>query len=323
MTQDIILSETKKLRGVPPLPAEAAQRLGSIHSAYSQGYQVGTTTEELEAIIPKLNSVSAELLGFALEGVGTGLAQRDLFAPTDYNRVEAFVKGPGAAYENFVYVGLGLILGNKKLPIEPYLKSLSLIRSWLVLDGYGFQHGFTHWQDYLQGQPIPEVLTGYASQVFDQGMGRSIWFINGTDVTLISQTISAFPPERQVNLWGGLGFACAYAGGVDQSTLEVLRVAAGSYDAILAQAAAIATKSRQLLENPSRYTELACQVFCGTGTEAADETVDRILKNLCTNQYLRQIYELVEQGSAGWMRPKLVTLWKILASKIGSGFSGR
>ncbi|MBW4430265.1 MAG: hypothetical protein KME28_00440, partial [Pelatocladus maniniholoensis HA4357-MV3] len=40
-------------------------------------------------------------------------------------------------------------------------------------------------------------------------------------------------------------------------------------------------------------------------------------------QYLRQIYELVEQGSAGWMRPKLVTLWKILASKIGSGFSGR
>ncbi|RUR75911.1 glycosyl transferase [Chlorogloeopsis fritschii PCC 6912] len=40
-------------------------------------------------------------------------------------------------------------------------------------------------------------------------------------------------------------------------------------------------------------------------------------------QYLRQIYEVVEQGSAGWIRPKLVTLWKILASKIGSGFSGR
>jgi hypothetical protein len=46
-------------------------------------------------------------------------------------------------------------------------------------------------------------------------------------------------------------------------------------------------------------------------------------KLVLTNQYLRQIYELVEQGSAGWMRPKLVTLWKILASKIGSGFSGR
>jgi hypothetical protein len=38
-------------------------------------------------------------------------------------------------------------------------------------------------------------------------------------------------------------------------------------------------------------------------------------------QYLRQIYELLEQGSAGWMRPRLVTLWKIFARKIGSGFS--
>jgi len=42
---------------------------------------------------------------------------------------------------------------------------------------------------------------------------------------------------------------------------------------------------------------------------------------ICKRQYLRQIYELVEQGSAGWIRPKLVTLWKISASKTGSGFS--
>jgi hypothetical protein len=283
VTQDIISTETRKLRGVPLLPPEAAQRLGKIHGTYSQGYEIGTAAEDLEAILPKLNAVTADLLGFALEGVGTGLAQRDLLAPADYNRVETFVKGPGAAYENFVYVGLGLMLGRKKLPIKPYLKSLSLTRSWLVLDGYGFQHGFTHWQDYLQGQPIPEPLTGYACQVFDQGMGRSIWFIDGTDLTRIPQTIAHFPPERQVNLWGGLGYACAYAGGVDRSTLKALKIAAGSYDLVLAQAAAIAAKSRQLLGNPSIYTELACQVFCGMEAEAAAESIDKILENLSTN----------------------------------------
>jgi enediyne biosynthesis protein E3 len=276
VTQDII-SETRRLRGVPPLPSEVAQRLSKIHSAYSQGYQVATTTDELEAILSKLNTLPADLIGFALEGVGTGLAQRDVLAPTEQNRVEAFVKGSGAAYKNFVYVGLGLMLGRKKLPIEPYLKSLSLTKSWLVLDGYGFQHGFTHWQDYLQGQPIPEALSGYACEVFDQGMGRSIWFIDGTDVTRIPQTIAAFSTERQLNLWGGVGYACAYAGGVERPTLEALKIAAGSYHPILAQAAALAAKSRQLIGNPAVYTELACEVMCGMGAEAAVETVDKML----------------------------------------------
>jgi enediyne biosynthesis protein E3 len=271
------LAETRRLRGVNLLPSGVAQRLSTIHSTYTQGYQVATTTDELEAIFPKLNAVPANLLGFALEGVGTGLALRDLVAPTEQKRIEAFVKGSGSVYQNFVYVGLGLMLGKKKLPIEPYLESLIPSKSWLVLDGYGFQHGFTHWQDYLQGQPIPETLSGYACQVFDQGMGRSIWFIDGTDVTRIPQTIAGFPVERQSNLWGGVGFACAYAGGVERPTLEALKIAAGSYHPILAQAAAIAAKSRQLIGNPDVYTELACKVMCGMGAEAAAETLDKIL----------------------------------------------
>lgn len=277
MTQDVI-TETRRLRGVRPLAPRAAQRLGKIHSTFSQGYQAATT-DDLEAIIPKLNAVEAEFLGFALEGVGTVLAQRDALTPTGQNRVEAFVAGPGAAYETFVYVGVGLMLGKKRLPIEPYLKSLSLTRSWLVLDGYGFQHGFTHWQEYLDDQALPEQLSGYACRVFDQGMGRSIWFIDGTDVTRIPQTIGAFPPARQADLWGGVGYACAYAGGVDRETLEALGTAAGFYRPILARVTAVAAKSRQLLGNPSVYTELACEVLCGMGAEAAAETVDRTLKS--------------------------------------------
>ena len=287
MTQEVkiqdFLAETRRLRGVLPLPPETAQRLGSVHTAYLQGYQVAIATEELHTIIPKLNTVATDLLGFALEGVGTGLTQKDMLAPTNQSRLETFVDGPGAIYENFLYVGLGLILGNKRLSIEPYLNSLSLMRSWLVLDGYGFQHGFTHWQEYLQGQPIPEQISGYAREVFDQGMGRSIWFIDGTNVTRVTQTISAFPPERQINLWGGAGYACAYAGGANLSDLEALRTASGSYRSILQKAAAMAAKSRQLTGNPSVYTELACKVLCGMDAEAAAQTVDRLLENAPIN----------------------------------------
>ncbi|HEY9802379.1 MAG TPA: DUF1702 family protein [Leptolyngbyaceae cyanobacterium] len=286
MTQDILSdnrrTENRRVRGVSLLPAEAAQRLNNIHSSYTQGYQIATTTNELEAILPQLSTVPADLLGFALEGVGTGLGQRDLVTPTEYSRVEAFVKSSQDAYENYVYVGVGLMLGRQKLSIEPYLESLSLTKLWPLIDGYGFQYGFSHWQDYLQGQPMPATLSGYACQVFDQGMGRSIWFIDGTDVNCIPKTIAAFPQERQINLWAGVGYACVYAGGVERQTLEALKIAAGPYEHILTQAAASVAKSRQVIGNADFYTELGCEVMCGMGAKAAAETVDKMLDKLCT-----------------------------------------
>jgi len=328
MKQDAVqtrLNEDKTLpvniwaeRGIPAIAPSVQQRLRQIRGTLIQGFQAAIADDDLEAIVPKLNGIEDELRGFAFEGVGMGLTQRDLVSPSEHNRVEAFVAGPGAAYQHFVYVGVGLMLGKAPLPVEPYISQLisvsdrdsykttptsiattpqsvmggvidpnekrdNLAKVWLVLDGYGFQHGLSHWRKYLDGIAMPEHLSGYACRVFDQGMGRSIWFVDGADVTRIPQTIGAFPPTRQADLWGGIGFVCTYSGGVERATLEALKTAAGPYQFQLAQGAAFAAKSRQRIGSYSAHTELACEVLWGMGAAAVAENTDEALRSVQTN----------------------------------------
>lgn len=289
MTSDTLIVEIKKinesreLRGVRPIPPELAQRFRQIQYAFSQGYQAAITTDELETIVFKMNIIEAEYRGFAYEGVGCALAQRDILKPSQQSIVEIFINSHEAIYQNYVYVGVGLMLGRQRLPLKPYLELLNPAKIWLVIDGYGFQYGMTHWQDSLEKQAILEELSGYACRVFDQGMGRSIWFLDGADVIRISKTIGAFPPERQVDLWSGLGYACCFAGGADQATLEALGAAAGSYKSILAQSVALATKSRQQLGHSSIYAERACEVLCGMGVKEASDSVDTIVERAPNN----------------------------------------
>ena len=43
--------------------------------------------------------------------------------------------------------------------------------------------------------------------MFDQGLGRSFWFVNGGNPELIAQTIHSFPDSRQADFWSGIGLA--------------------------------------------------------------------------------------------------------------------
>lgn len=283
MTQDIVqarLNDDKTLpiniwaaRGISSISPGVQQRMHQIRGTLIQGFQMAIANDNPEAIISQLDNIDDELRGFACEGVGMGLTQRDLVAPSQHNRVESFIAATKTAYEHFVYVGVGLMLGKTPLPLEPYLSQLNPDRAWLVIDGYGFQHGLSHWQKYLDNFAIPEHLSGYACRVFDQGMGRSIWFVDGADPLHIAQTIASFPPARQADLWGGIGFVCTYSGGAERATLEALKLAAGTYQFALIQGSAFAAKSRQKIGSYSAHTQLACEVLWGMEAQVVAENL--------------------------------------------------
>ncbi|QLE40034.1 DUF1702 family protein [Nostoc sp. C052] len=248
------------------------KRLEQVGRSLMKGYHTAIT-DELEAIAPKLNEIDEELRGFAYEGVGMGLAQRDFLTPTSQNRIAMFVAGDGAAYANMVYVGLGLMLARVGRPIEPHLQRLDNAKGWLLVDGYGYYQGMFYWRDSLDSQVISQPISGYTRSVFDQGLGRSIWFVDGGDVNRIARTIDAFSLDRREDLWGGVGYACAYAGGAKRATIEALGNSAGAYRLHLAQGTAYAAKSRQCLGNQSVYTELACQVLWGVSADAVADSL--------------------------------------------------
>lgn len=271
---------TFRRRGFSVRDEAARLRLESIGGAFLEGYHASLEAEGDEPLAARLNLVEAELRGFAFEGAAMGLALRDFMRPWGRGRLKSFLEGAGAAHVYMAHVGAGWALARLGRAGRRTLKGLDPLLRWLAIDGYGFHEGYFRWPAYVARQRLPTRMSGYALRVFDQGLGRSLWFIEGADVERVAETVSAFDEARQSDLWSGVGLACAYAGGVGGAGVESLRARAGSFAAQLAQGAAFAAKARQRAGNPASHTETACRVLCGTTADAAADVTDVALRNL-------------------------------------------
>ncbi|MEO7019927.1 MAG: DUF1702 family protein [Ktedonobacteraceae bacterium] len=277
----------------PGFAKEAWQRFRPVVQSLLEGYHATLEDSRFEALVPRLNAIELELQGFAYEGAGMGLAALDCLAPWK-NRVQAFVDGPGATHIHPIYVGVGLALARLRRRPERFLTRLDPLQCWVVLDGYGFHDGFFTRHRSIEERAVPRHLSSYARRLFDQGLGRSIWFSNGGLVERVATTIAPFPLTRQADLWSGVGLACAYAGGVDRAALEHLQVVANPYRFQLARGAAVAAKGRLQAGNMAPHTELACEVFCGLSSQMAAHIIDITRENLPTNG-VEPAYEIWRQ----------------------------
>lgn len=252
--------------------------LEAVGRTFVDGYNAALAEKELGALAWRLAQTPAGRRGFAFEGAAMALTLLDLLAPWRGRRLQAFLDGAGRAHSYLVHVGAGWALARLPVPISPLLRRLDRRQRWLALDGFGFHAGFFHWRRSVRGQRVPRRLQGYARRAFDQGLGRSLWFVEGAQAERIAATIGAFPPTRQADLWSGVGLGCAYAGGVTREAIERLRTLAGKHLPQVAQGAAFAAEARQVASDEAPHTELACEVLCGTSaagaaalTEIADE----------------------------------------------------
>ncbi len=247
-----------------------------------QGFRMTVEDSNFEVLVPRLNTVDAAWRGFAYEGAGVGLTVFDYFTPW-YKRVQAFVQGPGNGYIIPVYIGVGLALGRlKSQHPERFMMRLDHPAfRWMVIDGYGFYKGFFEQERYLTKQEVPAHLSTYARHVFDQGLGRGIWFAMNEDTERVVTAIATFPEERRADLWSGVGFACAYAGSpMERSAFERLYELAGPHQLQLAIAGCLAAKRRHGFGHITPHTEQACQVFCGLSGEQAAQIANDALENL-------------------------------------------
>ncbi len=254
--------------------ARVRHGLEQIGLAFVTGYQAALYEEQVDAIALELNQVEVAYRGFAYEGAAMSLTLLDCLAPWR-NRVSAFLSGPGAQYTYLAHVGVGWGLARVPGGRQRILSQLDPLIRWLAIDGYGFHQGYFHWPRYVTQQTPPTKFPGYAARAFDQGLGRSLWFVQCADATRIASSITSFPASRQGDLWSGVGLACAYAGGVERDRIEALAEAAGTYRAHLAQGAAFAAEARRHAGNPAVHTDLACQVLGGiSAVDAAKLTVE-------------------------------------------------
>jgi hypothetical protein len=248
------------------------RRLERVGEMFLRGYHAALDDrgqEWMEMLGMQLAEVELEFRGFAYEGAAMALDLLDQLTPWKASRLSAFLSGVGEPHIYMAHVGVGWSMARLPLRFEKRLRRLDPVLRWLVLDGYGFHEGYFHWVRYADGSSRPHRLRAYGLRAFDQGLGRSLWFVGGANPEWIADAIAAFQDSRLGDLWSGVGLACAYAGGAEASQIARLRFAAKVHYPHLAQGTVFAAGARSRAGNPTDHTELACRLLCDLSADEA------------------------------------------------------
>ncbi|MFI9203855.1 DUF1702 family protein [Streptomyces sp. NPDC053048] len=262
-------------RGFHKKNSAAQDLLETIGRTFLEGYghAVGTRSPaEAEAL---LETVPRQFRGFAYEGAAMGAVVLDALPGSGGRRLDGLLSGQGRLHVYMAYVGVGWAMARLPKFLWPDVRRTDPLLRWLVLDGYGFHQAYFHTERYVRGQfqdlgfSWAATPASYQQNAIDQGIGRALWFVAGTDPERAADLIDAYPAHRRPDLYSGTGLAATYAGGADESELRYLAERAGSYLPQLLQGVAFAAEARERAGLSVAHTKLATATLCGMDPEQA------------------------------------------------------
>ncbi|MCA9186647.1 MAG: DUF1702 family protein [Pirellulaceae bacterium] len=230
--------------------------------------------------VKSLDNIVPLFRGFAYEGAAMALAVHDGLTFNGRRFWEVFSASHGDDHIYMMHVGAGWAMA--RIPwlrwrMTWYLSHFDDLLRWLLVDGYGFHQGYFHPQRYLYAMRHDRAIgaRGYQARAFDQGLGRSLWFVTCANPRRISAIIGNMAQERHADLWSGVGLAATYAGGVSAEILDELREIAGTQAIHLAQGAVFAAAARHRAGNVVPYTFDACRLLTGLSVEDASDVAEQ------------------------------------------------
>jgi enediyne biosynthesis protein E3 len=257
-------------------------RINTIVRAFVYGYEQAMVRDDLLDVNAAMLIFEAEVLGFAFEGAAMALALRDNLGISPRSRWSTFLAGPGKRHAYMLHIGAGRAFGRLRggrRRLDEFLKKSDPLLRWLIVDGYGFHHGFSGCARILGGRR-PRFAHPYAARAFDQGLGRSLWVVEGMEVERVVRRVDTFPVRRHGDLWSGVGLAAGYAGFSQAPDLQRLGHLAGPSLPQLQQGVAFAATARVHAGNMAPHTEDACRVLCGRSAEELAKATELARRNL-------------------------------------------
>jgi len=235
-------------------PATTAnRRLQAVVSAFTTGYRAATFTAT-----PDLGDVPRDLRGFAVEGAAMSFTLQGALEPPMTKLHDFAAAVP--AHSFLVSIGAGVALGRLGRTPPDFEMAANPELGYILYDGWGFYEALFHSRRFLERRAVPQVDTeSAAARAFDQGLGRGIWFRYNGDVRSVVESVSGFVAERRPDIWSGLGFAAAYAGGIDDAS--AVRLAAASDRVSAAVGASLATAVRLQSDESWEVTERIATAF--------------------------------------------------------------
>lgn len=263
-------------RGFHRKDATAQELLETVGASFLRGYAHAVEARCAAEAQEWLEDVPARFRGFAYEGAGMGAAMLDGLSVGSRDHVLELAAGPGERHVYLIYVGVGWAMARLPRFRWPAAGRYDPLLRGLVLDGYGFHQAYFHTARWVHEQyrekPFSwpaDATRAHSHHAVDQGVGRALWFVGGTDVDRVARLAERFPRDRRADVWAGVGLAATYAGGADAAELEHLRDRAGGFAPQLAQASAFAAEARVRAGLLTPHTAVATRVLCGTTPEEA------------------------------------------------------
>ncbi len=217
--------------------------------------------------VVELESTDIEFRSIAYESASMSIALEDLKQGEQLTHWLQFLNEAALAHATQVHVGLGWAFSQAlKNPID-YLTELHPMSRYRVLDGYGYYEGIFRRRRSIVNHLKLQAEDTVASAALDQGIGRSIWYLNKGIIDDAKTMIEDFAPDRHKDLWRGLGIAIAYVGGCGEGLLHEILLKTDSYKTQLATGSVMALVSRDSAKYFSPDTELACKVWCQQSAE--------------------------------------------------------
>ncbi|MEY9211869.1 DUF1702 family protein [Thermobifida halotolerans] len=270
------LLETKlERRGFHKKSEAARELLETVGESFLTGYGYAVEARSTAEAESRLEEVPRRFRGFAYEGAAMGCAVLDALTPGGH-RTADLLAGRGADHVYMAYIGVGWAMARLPRPRRPRIGAHDPLLRWLLLDGYGFHQAYFHTDRYVHEQRRDGRLRWpvaahqwYVGHAIDQGIGRALWFVGGTDPEQAAALIEKFPQGRHADLYAGAGLAATYAGGCDEEELLAFWDRAGAHRPRVAQGSAFAAQARVRAGLLIPHTEVATRVFCGTDPEEA------------------------------------------------------
>ncbi|WP_250214684.1 DUF1702 family protein [Acrocarpospora catenulata] len=264
------------VRGFHEKSPAAKELLESVGRNFLTGFGYAAEARTPADAEEKLEEIPFRFRGFAYEGAAMAFTILDTIPIGGRKRLSGFLAGRGAAHVYMVYVGIGWAMARLPRMLWRRVEAPDPLLKWLALDGYGFHQAYFKTATYVHGQfqepafpwPYGEA-PAYRNRAIDQGVGRAMWFVAGTDPVRVADMIDKFPEHRRADLYAGTGLAATYAGGADENELKTLWDRAGKYRPQLAQGSAFAATARITAGLLGPHTEQAVRLFCGTTPEKA------------------------------------------------------
>ncbi len=248
---------------------EVLQRIERIKSVFLETQLFYVSNDDIESLTAYLENIPSEFRSIAYESASMAIAIKDLAHGGVLKNWLHYVSVPAKAHQAQVYVGLGWAIAKSNLLFLPVVEKIETRYYHRVADGCGYYDGSFRQRQTVLSQQIPAYLPEAAMPMYDQGVGRSLWYSCGADIDKVKTKIETFPRERQADLWRGIGIAVAYVGGCDDEYLKTLLKYAGANSIQLACGAALAARSRTMANTMTADTDRCSRLWFALTTDAA------------------------------------------------------